>query len=79
MPKEKESEKVIHKIYRRKYEDIGMLFWIDAQRDLIPSISIERAMYNFFRHIKEENFNIESSMSNYQRLKKEFYETAKTN
>lgn len=77
MPKVKESEKVIHKIYRRKYEDIAMLFWVDGQRDLVRALSVEKAMYNFFRFIGEEDFNIESAMTNYQRLKREFYEAAK--
>ena len=77
MPKEKESEKVIHKIYRRKYEDIAMMFFVDGQRAIVPSISVEKAMYNFFRFIGEEDFNIESTMTNYQRLKREFYEAAK--
>lgn len=79
MPKEKSSEKVIAKIYRRKYEDIAMLFFVDGQRSILPAITVERAMYNFFRFIGEEDFNIESALTIYARLKKEYYESAKTN
>lgn len=79
MPKEKQSEKLIAKIYRRKYEDIFMLAWVEAQKSLVPAISVERSMYNLFRYIGEEDFNIESALTIYARLKKEYYESAKTN
>lgn len=78
MPKTTESDKLIPKIYRRKYEDIAMLFFVDGQRTIMPAITVEKAMYNFFRFIGEENFNIESSLTTYSNLKKEYYENSKT-
>jgi hypothetical protein len=78
MPKEKEYEKLIPKIYRRKYEDIALLFFVDGQRSIMPAISVEKALYNFFKYISEEDYNIESALTTYQRLKKEYYESSKT-
>lgn len=78
MPKERQTSGLIHKIYRRKYEDLSMLFFIDGQRAIMPAVSVEKAMLNYFRYIGEENFNIESAMTTYFRLKKEYYESAKT-
>lgn len=78
MPKEKKSSGIIQKIYKRKFEDIGMLFFVDGQRAIMPAVSVEKALYNYFKYIGEENFNFESSMTTYFRLKKEFYEAAKT-
>jgi hypothetical protein len=78
MSKTKASEKLIEKIYRRKYEDIAMLFFVDGQRSLLPAISVEKALYNYFRHIGEENYNMESALTIYGRLKKEYYESSKT-
>lgn len=74
MPKEKASEKLIAKIYRRKYEDIALMFFVDGQRALMPVLSVEKAIYNYFKFIREDEFNIESAMTTYTRLKKEFYE-----
>ena len=74
MPKERESEKLIPKIYRRKYEDISMLFFVMGQRSIMPAITIEKAMYNYYRFIGEPDFNIESSLSTFTDLQKEFYE-----
>ena len=75
MPKETKSEKLIHKIYRRKYEDIAMLFFVDGQRAIMPAITVEKAMYNFFKFIGETEYNIESKLTTYSSLKKEFYES----
>ncbi|HZK60713.1 MAG TPA: hypothetical protein VFC41_01465 [Anaerovoracaceae bacterium] len=79
MAKEKASEKLIEKIYRRKYEDIAMVFFVDGQRSIVPAISVEKALYNFFKHIGEEDYNMESALTIYGRLKKEYYESTKTN
>lgn len=78
MPREKSSEKLIPKIYRRKYEDLAMFFYIEGQRDILPALTIEKAMYNFFKKIREEDFNIESSMTTFVRIQKEYYENSKT-
>ena len=78
MPREKQSETLIGKIYRRKYEDIGMLFYVEGQRDIMPALSVEKAIRNYYRNIRNEDYNIESAMTIYMRMKREYYESAKT-
>ena len=78
MPKITGSEKLMQRIYRRKYEDIAMLFFVDGQRAIMPAITVEKALYNFFAFIGEEDFNIESKLQTYFLLKREFYESQKT-
>jgi acyl CoA:acetate/3-ketoacid CoA transferase alpha subunit len=73
----KTSEKLIHKIYRRNFTDLGMFFYVMGQRDIVPAMSVEKAMYNYFKSIGEEDFNIESSMTTFCRLQKEFYQIKK--
>lgn len=75
MPKVTESDKLIPKIYRRNYTDIAMLFFIDGQRSIMPAITVEKAMYNFFKFIGESDYNIESKLATYSLLKKEFYQS----
>jgi hypothetical protein len=79
MPKIKTSEKIIPKIYRRKYEDIAMYFFVEGQRQIVPAVTIEQALYNFFRFAQDEDFNIESAIVTFQRLRGEYYEVAKAN
>jgi len=78
MPKVKEIEQLIPKIYRRNYFDNSMFFYIMGQRDIVPALSIEKCLYNYFRAMGIEDFNIESALSRYTRMQKEFYEAAKT-
>lgn len=78
MSKVKESEKLIEKIYRRKYEDLSMYFFVVGHRFSVPGISIEKALMNYFRFIGEQNYNLESAMTTYFRLQSEFYESTKT-
>jgi hypothetical protein len=78
MPKTKNYTVSLPKIYRRKYEDIGMLFWIESRRQVIPATSVEQCIESFFDFIGV-NGNLESALSNYTRLKKEFHEDSKTN
>jgi len=77
MPKEKTYKGAIARIYKRSYEDIGMLFWVEAQRSLVPGVTIERAIDSYYRFIGEKEFNHDSAMTTYSRMKKEFYEAAK--
>lgn len=73
----KRSDRLINKIYKRNYTDLGMFFYVNGQRGLMPAISVEKAMYNFFKFIGEEDFNIESSIVTYYRIQKEFNESQK--
>jgi len=79
MPKEKPYKGKIAAIYKRNYEDIGMFYFVEAQRLLLPSLTIEKAIDNFYRFIGEKDFNHDSAMTTYSRMKKEFYEAAQKN
>lgn len=74
MPGEKDIEKTIPKLYRRKFEDLSMLFYVEGQRDIIPAITIEKAVINFFRKIDCDDYNLESAMTTYMNLKKEYFD-----
>ena len=78
MPKEKKYKSVIARIYKRSYEDIGMFFFIEGQRQVVPAVTIEQSIENYFRFMDIRDFNPESAMTTYSRIKKEFYEAAQT-
>lgn len=77
MPKTKDYTVSIPKIYRRQYEDIGMFFWVESLRRVVPATPIEQCIQTFFDYAEIDG-NVESAMSSYTRLKREFYESAKT-
>jgi hypothetical protein len=78
MPKEKEYTINIHKIYKRKYEDLGMFFFVEGLRSVVPAVSIEHAILSYFKYLGIEDYNIESAMCNFTRMKKEFYESIRS-
>jgi hypothetical protein len=55
-----------------------MFFWVEAQRRVVPALTIERSIYAYFHFLGIDDFNIESAMATYSRMKKEFYEAQKT-
>lgn len=79
MPKEKKYLSLINNIYKSNYEDIGMFFFVEAQRQIVPAVTIEQSIVNYFRYLNTDDYNIESSMTTYTRLKHKFFESLKSN
>lgn len=73
MPREKEMTKCIPKIYKRNAENIMLFSWVNAQRQIIPTITNEQAIWNFFRYTGVD-WDMESAMSTYSRLQKEYFD-----
>lgn len=76
MPKEKKYTGLIPSIYKRNYEDIGMFFFVEAQRQIVPAVTIEQAIDNYFHFLCVREFNHDSAVTIYSRMKKEFYDEA---
>jgi hypothetical protein len=83
MPKEIDYTKTIPKIYRRKFEDIGMLFFVEAQKQIVPTITVNQSLCNYAKFIGIDNCDIHSMEVTLSRLRAEFidmnYEAAKKN
>ena len=77
MPKEKPYKSAIAALYKRSHDDIGMFYFVEAQRQIVPAISIERAIDNYFRYMGIKDFNHDTAMTTHSRLKKEFYDAQK--
>jgi hypothetical protein len=73
MPREKEMTKCIPKIYKRNAENIMLFSWVNAQRQIIPTITNEQAIWNFFRYTGVD-WDMESAMSTYSRLQREYFD-----
>lgn len=78
MPKEKIFINLIARIYKRNYEDIGMFFFVEAQRMIVPAVTIEQAVDNYFRYLGVRDFNHDSAVATYSKLKREYYESQKS-
>lgn len=78
MPSKKKYISIIESFYRHNIEDTGMFFWVEGQRHAVPAVTIERSIYAYFHFMDIEDFNIDSAMATYSRMKKEYYEAAST-
>lgn len=73
MPKEKSYLELIPRIYKRNYLDLAMYFFVEAQRQIVPAITIEQGICNFYRYCRINEFNLDSAMTTYNRMKHEYY------
>jgi hypothetical protein len=80
MPKEKPLNKCIPSIYKRNAESIGLFFFVKAQKQIVPAITLEQSIMNFFRcaEISLDEWDIESARTTYSRMQKEFYDDCKS-
>jgi len=69
---EKEFTKVIPRIYKRKYEDVGMFFWIEGQLRVVPTCTIEQALCSYFCFIGVDDYNLESAVVTFSRMRSEY-------
>lgn len=75
MPKEKELHRIIPKIYRRCAEDLGLFFWVKAQKSIVPTIRVDQAILSYFREIgiSVDEWDLECARITYFRMQHEFY------
>lgn len=77
MPKEKDCTKVIPKIYKRNAENIMLFCWVNAQKQIVPTITIEQAIWNYFRFV-DIDWDMESAMATFTRLQNDYYDGCKS-
>ena len=70
---------LIPQIYRRNYESMGLFFFIKAQLQVFPTMTITQAILNFRRltGIGVDDWDDDSMKVTYNRLQKDFYECSK--
>lgn len=56
---------------------IGLFFWIEGQKRIVPAITIQQSVESFMKYngLDIDNFNQESAMVMYYQMKNEFYES----
>lgn len=75
MPRVKESDKLIPKIYRRKYSDLGMYFYVRGQKDIMPAVPLVKAIENYYKSVREDDYDLQGSLTELTRMNHEFYES----
>jgi len=73
MPCEKEMLKLIPKIYKRNAEEIGLYFWVKAQLNILPTMSVDMAIKSFLRYTNSEEWDVQSARTTYNRMQNDYY------
>lgn len=76
MPQEKEFTKGIPRIYKVNAENLMLFTWVNAQRKLIPTITLDQSIWSYLTFF-DIDWDMESAMSTYGRLQKEYYGNCK--
>jgi hypothetical protein len=71
MPREKNLIKCIPKIYKRNFESLGLFFWVEAQKQVVPTITIAQAIHSYYTMLDEE-YDSEIAQVNFSRMRAEF-------
>jgi hypothetical protein len=74
---EKECTKLIPRIYKKSAENLGLFFFVNAQKQIIPTITIDQAIRNYFKFLSIDNWDSESATATFGRMQKEYYEDCK--
>ena len=73
MPREKECTKLVPMIYKRNAENLLLFAWVNAQKQIVPTITLEQAIWSYFKFTGIDDWDMESARTTYCRLQKEFY------
>jgi thioredoxin reductase len=78
--KETGKDKLMPKFYRWTQYNTSMFFFIKAQLQLFPTLTIDQAITNYYKftRIDEGEWDRNAIRMQYSRMQHEFYECAKT-
>jgi|WetSurMetagenome_2_1015567.scaffolds.fasta_scaffold32708_5 hypothetical protein len=74
MPKEKDCTKLIPRIYKKNAENIMLFTFVNAQRQIVPTVTLEQAIWNYFRFTGIDDWDMESARITFHQIQKEYYE-----
>jgi hypothetical protein len=79
MPANKILTKLIPRIYKYNYENLGLFFFVKGQLKILPTMSLEHAINNYFKFIdaSPDDWDILSARTMYNRMQTDFYQCGK--
>jgi len=70
----------IKQLYRSTLEDIAMFFFVEGQRQLVPSLPVLQCIKNFAKmcDLLDDDFDPNQANVIYYRLKRRYFDACKT-
>ena len=69
----KECTKLIPNIYKRNAENMMLFAWVNAQKSIVPTITILQSIRSYINYFDLDEWDMESAMATYTRLQKEYH------
>ncbi len=79
MPKGKECTKLIPRIYKINAENLMLFTFVNAQRQIVPTVTLEQAIWNYFRFTGIDDWDMEAARIQYHRIQKDYFEDCREN
>lgn len=67
----KQTNELIPKIYKKTFETIGLFFWVEAQKKILPTITVRESIEKYLHYCGYE-CDFEVARTTYERMKKEY-------
>lgn len=49
----RETDRPIHRMYKKNFESLGLFFWVEAQKKIVPTITMAQSIDSYYRFIDE--------------------------
>ena len=79
MPRDKEFKRIIPRIYKYNAENMGLFFFLKAQLQIIPTMTLQQGIQNYrkFLGMTVDEWDDMCMINTYIRMQKEYYEDLK--
>ena len=78
MPKLKTCTGLIPRIYKKSAENIGLFFFVNAQKQIVPAITLEQSIWNYFKFTGIDDWDMESARTTYAKMQKDYLDDCKS-
>ena len=69
----KECTKLIPRIYQYNAENQMLFAWVNAQKKLVPTVTIRQAVQSYIIFFDLDSWDIESAVVTFGKISKEYY------
>ena len=67
----RESDNPIHRIYKKNFESLGLFFWVEAQKRLLPTITLAQSIDQYYKFINEP-YDVNVAIVTVSRMRSEY-------
>jgi hypothetical protein len=67
----RESENPIHRMYKKNFESLGLFWWTEAQKDILPTVTLSQSIDRFYKKLGEP-YDLNVAIVTVSRMRSEY-------